>query len=389
MTLTKCSFTTAKKTMERAKHLDRKGFILVGALGLACLLFVIRTTYHYHTAPTLSPKVLSVEYKQKFNVLITGGAGFIGSHIAEYFENEPMCEKIIILDDLRTGKEKNIEKFTKVKLIKDSITNRAAVRNAINEYQVKYIFHLGALISVAESMTKVQEYYDVNVAGTNILLEEAQKAPSVTSLVMSSSAALYGSDPTVPKREFMKPDCQSPYAQTKLDGEFLCKHYTDFNPHRKDFTAVALRYFNVFGERQDPNSEYAAAIPKFIERACTRKAITIFGDGHQTRDFVYVKDVVWANVFIAFHAKKFDVYNVGYGQFIEVGELAEIVREQCSKLLGSSVPAVKHDAARPGDVRYSMASIDRLTAAGWRPKHNFKQALRETIQYFYDHQLRI
>jgi len=146
---------------------------------------------------------------------------------------------------------------------------------------------------------------------------------------------------------------------------------------------VVLRYFNVFGERQDPNSEYAAAVPKFIDSACNGKAISIFGDGHQTRDFVYVKDVVWANVFTAFHAKHFDVYNVGYGQYIEIGELAGIIRDQCSKLSGASVPAVQYGPARPGDVRYSMASIDKLTSTGWKPIHEFKRALQDTIQYFY------
>jgi UDP-glucose 4-epimerase len=369
---------------------SRRSMILLGALGIILFLLIFRTVMQYHSVETLGIQgsYLNVEFKEPFNILVTGGAGFIGSHIVQYFENEPMCEKIIVLDNLHTGKESNIASFKKVKLIKESILNREVVRDAITNNQVKYIFHLAALISVAESMTKVKEYYEINVDGTRIVLEEAQKAPSVKSLVLSSSAALYGSDPTVPKRESMKTDCQSPYAQTKFDGEFLCQHYTNFNTHRKDFVAVALRYFNVFGDRQDPNSEYAAAIPKFIERACNSKAITIFGDGAQTRDFVYVKDVVWANVFVAFHAKRFDVFNVGYGQYITIGELANTVVDQCGKLTKSNIPAVKNEAPRPGDVRYSMASIDKLSAAGWRPKFNFKQSLRDTIQYFYTHQLK-
>ncbi|KAL0481573.1 Vi polysaccharide biosynthesis protein VipB/TviC, partial [Acrasis kona] len=286
---------------------------------LAIVFLVLLFAFPGFSNKTQQP--LTVNFKEEFNILVTGGAGFIGSHIVEFFESEPKCQTIVVLDNLHTGKEDNIKNFKKVKIFKESITNREVVRTILKDHSIKYIFHLGALISVAESMTKLQDYVDVNVSGTNVLLEEAQKAPSVKSFVLSSSAALYGSDPTVPKQESMKPDCQSPYAQTKLDGEFLCKHYTEFNPHRKDFVAVALRYFNVFGERQDPKSEYAAAIPRFIQSACSSEAIQIFGDGHQTRDFVYVKDVVWANVFTAVHAKKFDVFNVGYGQYIEIGEL--------------------------------------------------------------------
>ncbi len=366
---------------------DVRSKYLLGVFGLILLVLMLRITISYHSqsVPINSIGVNSVEFVEPFNVLVTGGAGFIGSHIVQYFENEPLCKKIIVLDNLTTGKQSNIASFTKVILKKASITNREAVSSAINDHSVKYVFHLGALISVPESMEKVKKYFDVNVEGTRIVLEEAQKAPTVKTAVLSSSAAIYGSDPTVPKREVMRPDCQSPYAQTKLDGEFLCQHYTQYNPHRKDFTAVALRYFNVFGERQDPNSEYAAAIPKFIDRACNGEAITVFGDGKQTRDFVYVKDIVWANVYSAVHATKFNVYNVGYGHDITIGELAEIVRDQCQKLIGKPVPPVKYLDPRLGDVRYSLASIDRLSQTGWSPKHNFKQALRDTIQYFYSH----
>ncbi|KAG2382083.1 hypothetical protein C9374_005875 [Naegleria lovaniensis] len=148
--------------------------------------------------------------------------------------------------------------------------------------------------------------------------------------------------------------------------------------------AIALRYFNVFGERQDPNSQYAAAIPRFIDRACVKgEAIEIYGDGRQTRDFVYVKDVVWANVYASFFIGEFGVFNVGYGSYITINQMADIVESQCAKLTQKPVNKRVYLPRRPGDVVYSMASVRRLTNNGWKPKYSFKESAIQTIEYFY------
>lgn len=311
----------------------------------------------------------------KYRILVTGGAGFIGSHLCEYFQQEPQCEKIVVLDDLTTGKLSNLNHLDKVILIKESITNRKVVSELMSKFRFKYVFHFGAKVSVEESIIKPIDYNIVNTIGTIILLEEAKKY-GVERFVFSSSAAIYGQNPKIPKLESHSPQIVSPYAQTKLDGEFYLKQ---FNSDK--MKTISLRYFNVFGERQDPNSQYAAAIPKFIHKACVEKVdLPIFGDGEQTRDFVYVKDVVLANVFAA---TKMDeeytgtVYNVGYGKKITINELAKLIIQHC----GTNVK-IKHVDPRPGDVRHSMASVDKLKSTGWQPKYEFNTALKRTIDFF-------
>jgi len=299
-------------------------------------------------------------------ILVTGGAGFIGSHMVEYFQGKA---EIRVLDNLRTGYRENLQGL-EYEFIEGSITDRATVRQAVEG--VDYIFHMAAMISVPESMENPVECEEINSVGTLIILEEAARA-GVNKLCFSSSAANYGDNPIVPKIETMVPEPKSPYAITKLAGEYYCNM---FKREGLLDTAV-MRYFNVFGPRQDPNSPYAAAVPIFIDRAARNEPITIFGDGEQTRDFIYVKDVVAANVFLATNSSELGFYNVAYGGRLTINDLAEkIIR------LTSSSSTIEYAPERPGDVKHSMASIDKITAAGFTPNYSFDEGLKTTIDYF-------
>lgn len=298
-------------------------------------------------------------------VLVTGGAGFIGSHIVEYFQEKA---EVRVLDNLRTGRRRNLDGF-EVEFIEGDIRDRATVRRAMES--VDYVFHLAAMVSVPESMEKIAECVEINDTGMVIVLEEAARA-GVRKLCFSTSAAIYGDNPVVPKVETMLPEPKSPYAVTKLDGEYYCRIFTETGR----LQTACLRYFNVFGPRQNPKSAYAAAVPIFLEKALANEPLTVFGDGGQTRDFIFVRDVVAANVFMAEHEFT-GVYNVAYGGRITIDDLAkEIIR-----LTGSS-SRILHLAERPGDVRHSMAAVEKLWATGFVPVHTFEEGLAETVKFF-------
>ncbi len=298
-------------------------------------------------------------------VLITGGAGFIGSHIAEYFNGKA---EIRIFDNLRTGYKHNLDGLD-VDFIEGDICDRAAVKAAMQG--VDYVFHLAAMVSVPESMFKPGECVDINVHGLLNVLEEAAAA-GVKKLCFSTSAAIYGDNPVVPKLETMIPEPKSPYAITKLDGEYYCNMFS----REGKLQTACLRYFNVFGPRQDPKSAYAAAIPIFTAKAVANEDITIYGDGEQTRDFIYVKDIVEANVFMAMNDFT-GVYNIAYGKKITINDLVkEIVKVTNSK------SKVVHLDERPGDVKHSMAGVDKLASTGFKPKHTFAEGMEKTIAFF-------
>lgn len=299
-------------------------------------------------------------------ILVTGGAGFIGSHIVEHFQGQA---EIRVLDNLRSGFKRNLGGL-KHEFIEGSILDRELVRRAMSN--VDYVFHLAAMISVPESMQKPVECNELNTTGTLVVLEEAARA-GVKKLVFSTSAAIYGDNPVTPKVETMFPEPKSPYAITKLDGEYYC----DMFAREGRLQTACLRYFNVFGPRQDPKSQYAAAVPIFIDRAVKNEPITIYGDGEQTRDFIYVKDIVAANAFFATQSTATGVFNVAYGQRITINDLAQTV---CR--LTNSRSEIKHAAPRAGDVKHSLASIEKLRAAGFKPTSNFAAGLNVTIKYF-------
>ena len=299
-------------------------------------------------------------------ILVTGGAGFIGSHIVEHFQGKA---DVRVLDNLRSGYKKNLEPFD-VEFVEGSVTDRQAVKKAVAG--VDYIFHLAAMISVPESMEKPTECVEINTQGTLNVLQEAADA-GVKKLCFSSSAANYGDNPTVPKLETMLPEPKSPYAVTKLDGEYYCRIFHD----EGWLKTACMRYFNVFGPRQDPKSQYAAAIPIFIHKAVNNEPITIFGDGQQTRDFIFVKDIVAANVFLATNEQFTGVYNVAYGKRQTIQQVAEKIIE----LTGSS-SKIEYGPVRPGDVKHSQASIDKLLATGFTPGGQFDDGLAQTIEFF-------
>ena len=299
-------------------------------------------------------------------VLVTGGAGFIGSHIVEHFQGKA---EVRVLDYLRSGFKHNLAGFAH-EFIEASILDREAVRRAVQG--VDYIFHLAAMISVPESMANPIESNELNTNGTLVVLEEAAKA-GVKKLVLSSSAAIYGDNPVVPKVETMFPEPKSPYAITKLDGEYYCRMFAA----EGKLQTACLRYFNVFGPRQDPKSQYAAAVPIFIHRALKHEPITIYGDGEQTRDFIYVKDIAAANVYAATHPAVAGVYNVAYGAKITIKELCQTICQ-----LTGSRSEIKHGPERAGDVKHSMAAVDRLRATGFQPQGSLAEGLKTTVEFF-------
>jgi UDP-glucose 4-epimerase len=301
-------------------------------------------------------------------ILVTGGAGFIGSHLAEHFQGQA---EVRVLDNLRSGFQHNLAGFN-AEFMQASILDREAVRRAMAG--VDLVFHLAAMISVPESMQQPIECNEINTTGTLVVLEEAVRA-KVKKLVLSSSAAIYGDNPVSPKVETMRPEPKSPYAITKLDGEFYCNMFAA----EGRLPTTCLRYFNVFGPRQDPKSQYAAAVPIFIDRAVKHEPITIHGDGEQTRDFIYVKDIAAANVFFATRSTATGVFNVAYGQRLTINELAATI----CRLTGSR-SEINHANARSGDVRHSLAAVDKLRAAGFVPAANFNAGLQATITYFHE-----
>ncbi len=302
-------------------------------------------------------------------IAVTGGAGFIGSHIVEYWSGQNA--EILILDNLKTGYRNNVKGFTGIDFIEGSINNKSLVNEILQG--VDYVFHLAAMVSVPESIENPEECVDVNVKGLLNVLDSCVKN-GVKKIIFSSSAAVYGDDPALPKTVNLKPKPLSPYGITKLDGEY----YLQMFEREYGLNAVSLRYFNVFGPRQDPKSQYAAAVPIFIYKALKNEDITIYGDGEQTRDFIYVKDVVKANILAATNENVSGVFNVANEKTITINELANTIIE-----LTQSKSKIIYAAERPGDIKHSLASIkETRERLGFEPEHDLKTALEETIKFF-------
>jgi UDP-glucose 4-epimerase len=308
--------------------------------------------------------------------VVTGGVGFIGSQLAE--ELLKRRYKVIILDDLSTGKLENIThilnstkptNFTtqQTEFVRGSIADLPLVKNVFQG--VDYVFHQAAIPSVPRSIENPQATHDANITGTlNVLL--AAKDNGVKKVIYASSSAVYGDTPTLPKTEDMFPNPQSPYAVTKLAGEYYCRVFHQVY----GLPTVCLRYFNVYGPRQDPRSQYAAVIPAFIQNVLDGRPPIIFGDGKQTRDFTFVRDVVDANI-LAAESDATGVYNIGRGERVSINRLAKLV----IKLVGNKVAPV-HREPRPGDVKHSLADISRARQFGYNPQYDLEEGLRETIR---------
>ena len=300
------------------------------------------------------------------HILITGGAGFIGSHLTRHFAEQA---EVTVLDDLRSGYARNLD-GVRCRFLQGSILDDVALKQAIAG--AEEVYHLAAMISVPESIAKPAECAKLNTEGTQRVLDAALNA-GVRKVVLASSAAIYGDNPTVPKLESMTPEPKSPYAETKLAGEKLLAQYT----RAHGLGTTSLRFFNVFGPQQDPRSAYAAAVPIFIAKALRDEPIGIHGDGGQTRDFIHVADIVGALAYAGHSKDMSGTYNVGYGQSQSILALAqEIIR------LTGSKSTIEHLPSRAGDVRHSLASTARLLSAGWKPQSTVSLGLAETIAAF-------
>jgi len=303
-------------------------------------------------------------------VVVTGGAGFIGSNLVE--ELSKQGHHVRIIDDLSTGRIDNIQSFLSqdnVEFTEASVTDLPLLQRLLEG--VEYVFHQAALPSVPRSIENPVDSHDVNATGTlNVLL--ASRDNGVKKVVYASSSSTYGDTPTLPKREDMPPNPLSPYAVTKLAGEFYCRVFQDVY----GLSTACLRYFNVYGPRQDPNSPYSAVIPRFIGRILKGQPPVIFGDGEQTRDFTFVKDAVQANI-KAVDNDACGVYNVGGGERISIGKLARLV----ISIVGGDIEPV-YQAARSGDVLHSLADITRARSFGYEPRYGLGEGLTETIRSF-------
>jgi UDP-glucose 4-epimerase len=302
-------------------------------------------------------------------VLVTGGAGFIGSHLVQALLERG--DEVRVLDNFSTGARANIAGLG-VEVVEGELRSYERVHNAVRGTEV--VFHLGALGSVPRSVQDPLTSGAVNVEGTlNVLL--AARDEGVRRVVFASSSSIYGNRAELPLRESMAPDPISPYGVAKLAAERYC---VSFSRVYHSFETVVLRYFNVFGPRQDPNSQYAAVVPLFITAIAAGRPVTIFDDGGQSRDFTYVENVVAANLLAAdAEGASGRIFNVSAGRPTSVGELADTI----GTLLGKPVER-EYFPPRPGDLRNSWADIDEARGTlGFEPTVSLEEGLQRTIEH--------
>ena len=300
--------------------------------------------------------------------LVTGGAGFIGSHLASRLLRDG--HEVRVLDNFSTGNRSNLEPLgDAVEIVEGDMQSYERVNNAVKDCEV--VFHEAALPSVPRSIQDPLTSNAVNVIGTlNLLL--ASRDSGVRRVVFASSSSIYGADKTLPKQEDRAPQPIAPYAVAKLASEGYCSSFSQVY----GLETVALRYFNVFGPRQDPLSQYAAVIPKFITALQRGERPVVFGDGEQSRDFTYIDNVVDANMLAAeAPGASGQTFNVACGDRISLNQLLDALRE----ILGSDLEA-SYLEARPGDVKHSLADITRAREQlGYEPAVDFAEGLRRTV----------
>ena len=303
--------------------------------------------------------------------LVTGGAGFIGSHLVDALLERGA--QVRALDNLSTGRRANLEQaLTQIEFIEGDVRDGETVRRAMQN--VDYVLHQAALPSVQRSIADPLTTNDVNVTGTlNVLL--AARDAKVKRVVMASSSSVYGDTPALPKQEAMPTRPRSPYAVSKLAAERYCLSFYEVY----GLPAVALRYFNVFGPRQDPASQYSAVIPRFITALLKGEAPTIYGDGTQSRDFTFIANVVQANLLACERdAAAGKVINVACGTRYTLLDLyAELAR-----IVGTEIEPV-FEAPRPGDVQHSLAAIEvARQALGYEPSVGWAEGLQQTVEWY-------
>jgi UDP-glucose 4-epimerase len=323
--------------------------------------------------PELHPSWIDLhgQHFRSARVMVTGGAGFIGSHLAEALVR--LGAAVVVLDDLSGGTRESLAAIGECEFIEATLLDQAAVARAVAG--CRYVFHLAALGSVPASVERPRAFHDVNVTGTLNLLEAARKA-NVQRLMFAASSSAYG-DNAVPWVETMAVQPQSPYAATKVAGEALLRAYAG----SYGLDTASLRYFNIFGPRQNANSAYAAVIAAFAKALLEGKRPTIYGDGTQSRDFTHVANAVHANLLAARKAQPLagETLNVGCGQAVTVNELARMM----AKALGQSDVTPIHVAERAGDLKHSYADLGRARQVlGYEPIVGFGAGLQETIGWY-------
>lgn len=303
-------------------------------------------------------------------VLVTGCAGFIGSNIVESLINKNYS--VVGLDDLSTGRIENL-KGLDFKFIRGSINDKKLLMKILPD--IDYVLHQAAIPSVFRSIEDPVKSNYSNINGTLNLLVCARDS-NVKRVVYASSSSVYGDSKELPKKEALKINPISPYALTKYAGEQYCKLFNDIY----GLETISLRYFNVFGPRQDPNSEYSAVIPKFIRLMLDGKRPTIYGDGFTSRDFTYIENVIEANI-LCLNAPENscgEAYNIACGERISLNKLVETINE----ILGSDIKP-KFDKEKPGDIKHSLADISKARKyLNYKPKIFFREGLKKTIEWY-------
>ncbi|MCL1941784.1 MAG: SDR family oxidoreductase [Synergistaceae bacterium] len=326
---------------------------------------------------------------QTYNWLVTGAAGFIGSHIAEFLLTNG--QNVAALDNFSTGSERNIEQMLdaanagengasasekKFRLIRGDIRDHSVCTEACRG--MDFVLHHAALASVPLSLENPIETNDVNVSGFLNVLDASREA-GVKRFIYASSSAVYGDDAYQPKTESRVGTPLSPYAATKSINETYAAAYN----HIYDIECVGLRYFNVFGSRQDPEGAYAAVIPRWFNALMKKEPVIIYGDGENTRDFCYVKDIAKANICAAATENKRalgNVFNIGLGKQTSLNELFEIVKSIAAP---KSDARPQYEAFREGDIRHSVAGIDSAASAlGFKPDYSLQQGLKEAARWY-------
>jgi len=307
------------------------------------------------------------------NVLVTGGAGFIGSNLTEALLQRGHFVRI--LDDFSTGKRENLifdKAYPSPEVIKGDIREFSTCQKAVKG--IEYVFHQAALPSVQRSIEDPETSNAINVGGTlNILL--AAREEKVKRVIYASSSSVYGDTPTLPKHEEMPPDPLSPYALQKYIGEQYCRLFYQLY----GLDTISLRYFNIFGPKQDPNSLYSAVIPKFIDALLQGRPPIIFGDGEQSRDFTYIENVVQANL-LAMSAEHLhgEAINIACGKRISLNQLLNVLKE----ILGSKLSPI-YQEPRQGDVKHSLADIRKgKEILNYEPTVGIEIGLEKTVEFF-------
>ncbi|MGD2270792.1 MAG: SDR family oxidoreductase [Desulfobacterales bacterium] len=304
-------------------------------------------------------------------VLVTGGAGFIGSHLTEALVTEE-CQ-VTVLDNLSSGDLSNLNSVkNRVSFCKGDIRDLRTVEDSARGREA--IFHLAAMVSVPQTVAQPIESAQINDLGTLHIFEAARRN-NVERVVFTSSSAVYGDDPRLPKQEEMNPEPLSPYAVQKLSGEYYARVFNMLYGMK----ATSLRLFNVFGPRQDPSSSYSGVISIFMSQAVSKSPATIYGDGNQSRDFIFVKDVVRANLLAAAvdHAAGKSI-NVGTGRSVSINRLWDVVCQKADLTM-----AAQYESPRSGDILESVADIRRAKSVlGFEPQYSFEKGIDQTFEWY-------